>query len=151
MLTYSFLEIYVSELYEDLGIEHPCDIKIETIAEPLGIMVERLPIPHLLIKVEGVKVIVLDTRTHEFEQRYAFFHELCHSLRHEGCQTNMDRSFSAYQESEADLFALYALMPGFMITEEMNVYDIAERFKVTIDLAQKRVEMIRNQYIAHAQ
>ncbi|MGO4890338.1 ImmA/IrrE family metallo-endopeptidase [Anaerobacillus sp. MEB173] len=95
-------------------------------------------------------VIFLNTYQRVEKQRYDFFHELCHPLKHVGSQPNVSKLFNQLQEVQAGNFQLYAALPIYML-EEFNdipfsvfVKIVSEAFALPEVLVTKRMEQIKN-------
>ncbi|QWU15713.1 protein of unknown function [Paenibacillus sophorae] len=144
------LEEYVEQLYIDHHIMSPKDITIDCIAARLRIRLKFSPIESRSHRLKsGTFCMILDSRKNETDQRKDFLHELGHLLRHEGNQIAMLQSFVQYQEEDSEQFALYALMPFFMIERlelspdrKQAVQQLATMFAVGTELASKRYGQI---------
>ncbi|PSL42170.1 uncharacterized protein DUF955 [Planomicrobium soli] len=148
--TYNWSEEYVNGMYRSLGIFHPHQLDMETIAARLGLSIICLPTEAMRLD----KVIVLDSRDSNAKQWQDFGHELCHAIWHYGNQLTMPMPLQVYQENKSNNFAQYACIPTFMLQnlnlpayERDAVWMIMEKFGVERDFAQKRLEQyIRNMY-----
>ncbi len=78
------LEDWVTNLYKRLGIFHPSHIDPSFIARKMNIFLREKPFPSTHQVVGRFRCIVVDSRLSKEEKREAFFHELCHILRHVG-------------------------------------------------------------------
>lgn len=144
----TFLEDYVSTLYQNIGIFTPEDINIKKIARRFNILLTFSEIDSFMTNIGPVTCINIDSRLNEIEQREAFFHELCHSLRHVGNQTKLPKSFLDYQEWDAQRFTLYASMPYHMVKTRQwdNPSALQRVFKVPYHLCEKRFNQLANRY-----
>lgn len=144
----SSLEDWITYQYNRLHIKTPQDICIKQLARTYSIFIHHKPMPSRYDIYGYFRGIVLDSRCSKEEQREQFFHELCHILRHAGHQTMMPEAFRQLQEWDADHFTMYAALPYFMVKEyDFNnpylIHDLSNDFKVTEDLAKKRLEHIK--------
>jgi Zn-dependent peptidase ImmA (M78 family) len=147
------LEIWLEELYIEKGIVTPVDLlDIESIAKSFNITIEYLQeAPERAIWDEEDAVIFLKPNQETETLRTKFFHELCHPLRHYGDQITMNvDTFRELQEIQANQFRLYAAIPFYMLTtlepvryENELIAQIQYIFKVTEDLAKRRIEQIK--------
>jgi Zn-dependent peptidase ImmA (M78 family) len=149
------MEEFVEELYIDNDINNPEDITIENLSEKLNIPILSAPIKSRGHETEsGNRYMALDDRLSRSQQRYYFLHELCHILRHAGNQVTLPEDFVRYQEEDSDQFALYALMPFFMIDKiilsgnlNQSIDQLSYVFSVERSLAKKRYDQIlRREY-----
>lgn len=146
------LEQWINELYIGINIMTPLDMDIHIIADKLNIDItydKCRPFSHA-----GRRIVFLSNKSKDTEARLAFFHELCHILRHVGDQRNMPDLFMEGQEIEAEHFALYAAMPYFMIKSmelperhDLAVKKIADEFKIPREFADKRVLQIERRIV----
>ncbi|WP_339189729.1 ImmA/IrrE family metallo-endopeptidase [Paenibacillus sp. FSL P2-0121] len=144
------MEEFVEELYIDNDINDPEDITIENLSTKLSIPILSAPIKSRGHETEtGNRYMALDDRLSRSQQRYYFLHELCHILRHAGNQVTLPEDFVRYQEEDSDQFALYALMPFFMIDKitlsgnlNQAIDQLSYVFSVERSLAKKRYDQI---------
>ncbi|MEC0131485.1 ImmA/IrrE family metallo-endopeptidase [Paenibacillus odorifer] len=109
------LEQWIEEQYRTNDVLMPQDLDIDRIAMIFG--VEIVYYDNSSFSDNEDKVIFIDRRHERTEQRKAFFHELCHVIRHSGDQRWMPETFREAQENDANRFALYAAIPFFMIEQ----------------------------------
>jgi hypothetical protein len=145
----SALEDWVTSFYTRLRILQPTQIKIEYIARMNDIFIHYKQIPAFHEVIGRYRGISLDSRETNEVQREMFFHELCHILRHCGVQSMMPAVFREMQERDARHFTRYAAIPYHMIQfidiKDPYVIDqMVDKFKVTPDLCQERLEQICN-------
>jgi len=149
----SEIEIYINKIYKDNGIFYPEDMDIERIADIFGIEVHYYDgRPFADWKENEYSYVILNAFMALDQKRAAFFHEVCHPLKHIGQQRNMPSSFKELQETQANLFQLYASMPFYMIEEyTKDVYswtafekNLAEAFCLPLSLVKRRIEQIKN-------
>lgn len=144
------LEEWIQTLYQSIGIFSPNDLTIDNVAAAIGIPTIRLPgAKEEAIWDDECAAIFLNSDKPLQEIREAFFHELCHPLRHAGNQLMLPRIFLELQETQANQFQLYAAMPFFMVKEiKLPAYKnetiriLAQQFAVTPQLAKRRLEQI---------
>jgi Zn-dependent peptidase ImmA (M78 family) len=143
------LEDWVTKFYKSLNIFYPSDINPLTISRKLGIFLRERPFPSTHQVVGRFRCIVIDSRLSNEEKREAFFHELCHILRHVGVQSMMPAAFRELQEWDANHFTKYAAIPFHMLRfidwdEPYIIEHMANMFKVTPELCEKRLEQIKS-------
>lgn len=98
---------------------------------------------------DGDCIVFLHIFMEPFEQRLAFFHELCHPAMHSGNQSSLPPSFVALQETQAGLFQQYAAMPAFMLepyqhqAHWLDHRGLAEAFKLPAAFVLDRMERIK--------
>lgn len=148
MYTTTALEDWIIHEYNRLHIKTSQDICIKRLAQTYSIFIHYKQIPSRYDIYGYFRGIVLDSRCSKEEQREQFFHELCHILRHAGHQTMMPEAFRQLQEWDADHFTMYAALPYFIVKEyDFNnpylIHDLSNDFKVTEDLANKRLDHIK--------
>ena len=144
------LEEWIESHYQSIGIYSPCDLDIDNIAHSFGAEVVYMPgaKEEAIWDDEKVAIFLNSDKPNE-EIREAFFHELCHPLRHSGNQLMLPRIFRELQETQANQFQLYAAMPFFMIRQmrfqdgSNIIYLLSEEFRVTHKLASHRLDQIR--------
>ncbi|OKP84243.1 hypothetical protein A3842_08405 [Paenibacillus sp. P3E] len=97
------------------------------------------------------KVIFIDRRDDYIEQRKVFFHELCHVIRHSGDQRWMPELFREAQENDANQFALYAMIPFFMLEQmqlPVNRIEVLSllvtEFQVYLNFAKLRLNQVED-------
>jgi predicted metallopeptidase len=148
------LEDWVTKLYTRLGIFHPTHIDIFFIAQKMNIFLREKPFPSTHQVVGRFRCITIDSRLSNEEKREAFFHELCHILRHVGVQSMMPEAFRELQERDAQNFTRYAAIPHHMLSfiDWNDLYIIehmTNMFKVTPALCEDRLKQIRNRILSN--
>ncbi|MBW7651550.1 ImmA/IrrE family metallo-endopeptidase [Anoxybacillus sp. ST4] len=148
------LEDWVTNFYKRLGIFHPSHIDIEYIARRMNIFLREKPFPSTHQVFGRFRCIVVDSRLSKEEKREAFFHELCHILRHVGVQSMMPEAFRELQERDAKLFTKYAAIPYHMLdfidwNERYIIEQMAHMFKVTPKLCEERLTQIQNRILVN--
>jgi Zn-dependent peptidase ImmA (M78 family) len=138
------LEDWVTKFYIRLKIYHPDEINPFIISHKLRIFIREKPFPSTHQVVGRFRCIVLDSRLSKEEKREAFFHELCHILRHVGVQSMMPSAFLELQERDARHFTKYAAIPFHMlryidIHDQFVVEQMTNIFKVTPELCTERL------------
>lgn len=142
------LDAWVSNFLKKMGIYTPEDIDETKIANDLRIYLIYTEM-RSFAKVEGnFKLININKDLDKGEQREIFFHELCHILRHEGCQYKlMPTAFRELQERDANHFTRYAAIPFHMLglfdwKSPTLAKDMSQVFKVSEELCQYRIDHI---------
>ncbi|MEK3684874.1 ImmA/IrrE family metallo-endopeptidase [Paenibacillus sp. FSL R10-2736] len=143
------LEQWIEEQYLLSGILTPHDLDLDKIAMIFG--VDIIYHDNSPFSENEDKVIFLDRRDDYIEQRKIFFHELCHVIRHSGDQRWMPELFREAQEYDANQFALYAMIPFFMLEQmqlPMNRSQalslLVSEFHVYLDFAKLRLSQIED-------
>lgn len=141
------LDLWVSRLLKRIGVIEPRDIDEKNIAQALRIYLTYNDKRCYSYEEGRFKLININKDLEKNIQRERFFHELCHILRHSGCQLNMPISFKELQEWDADHFTKYAAIPYHMLKyvdfkSPTLVYDMASIFKVSEELCQNRIDHI---------
>ncbi|QQE79627.1 ImmA/IrrE family metallo-endopeptidase [Alicyclobacillus sp. SO9] len=154
------LESSVVDFYRKHGIMTSQDIDLDWITDEAGIIVRELPRDSTSFSLKNKYFIVLDSRIPLGHQRVELAHELGHVLMHAGRQDIMTMDFRAFQEFQADRFAMFALAPTFLlansITQAFNrqqlvsqlaySFDVPETFMdARIDLLEQRLRDIAMQ------
>lgn len=143
------LEQWIEEQYLLNGILTPHDLDIDKIAMLFG--VDIIYHDNSPFSENEDKVIFLDRRDDYIEQRKIFFHELCHVIRHSGDQRRMPELFREAQEYDANQFALYAMIPFYML-EQMQlpvnrsqvISLLVSEFHVYLDFVKLRLNQIED-------
>ncbi|GED55435.1 ImmA/IrrE family metallo-endopeptidase [Brevibacillus borstelensis] len=146
----TILEEWLENQYQAFGILSLDDLTINKVSCAFDLTVIQLPgAKEEAIWDDEQTIIFLNSDKPYIEVREAFFHELCHPLRHAGDQLMLPRIFRELQETQANQFQLYAAMPFFMIkkitlpphkSEAIGL--LAQLFGVTTRLASRRLEQI---------
>lgn len=146
----SYQEECVERLFLSRGISKPEHLTIDNLSSAFGVTVDYVDFGCMMIKKPNGNLILLDKNLSSIEAKEAFFHELCHVIRHEGCQTSMPDSFRKYQEAQTKQFILYASMPFYMIQQidwpqynNQIISKMAYVFDTRYELAKERVEQIK--------
>ncbi|MEK4167375.1 ImmA/IrrE family metallo-endopeptidase [Anoxybacillus sp. FSL W8-0104] len=148
------LEDWVTKFYSRLKIFRPEDINPVVISQKLSIFLREKPFSSTHQVVGRFRCIVVDSRLSKEEKREAFFHELCHILRHVGVQSMMPEAFRELQERDAKLFTKYAAIPYHMLelidwNERYIIEQMAHMFKVTPKLCEERLTQIQNRILVN--
>ncbi|WP_025950432.1 ImmA/IrrE family metallo-endopeptidase [Geobacillus thermocatenulatus] len=146
------LEDWITNFYKRLGIFHPSHIDIEYIARRMNIFLREKPFPSTHQVFGRFRCIVVDSRLSLEEKREAFFHELCHVLRHAGVQSMLPEAFRELQEWDANHFTKYAAIPFHMLkfidwNEPHIIEHMVNMFKVTPELCKSRLSQIKNRIL----
>ncbi|GGC97397.1 hypothetical protein GCM10007216_30220 [Thalassobacillus devorans] len=150
--TTTALEDIVTQWYIQHEFFHPEDLDIKDIGWENEISLQFRPIQASYIRIGNIKSIVVDSRLPNVVQREQFFHELCHALRHAGCQSMMPKDFYELQERDAKHFTLYAALPSHMIQDySLHSPNIIEQwskdFKIPSYLCAERLEQIKRRVV----
>ncbi|HIE6629504.1 TPA: ImmA/IrrE family metallo-endopeptidase [Bacillus luti] len=144
----TLLEDWITAFYQTIGIRTPSDLCVDKIAHKCNIVLLRENIDSYYIANDFIRLIVLDVRLSQEQQREVFFHELCHVLRHAGMQGMMPSAFRELQEWDAVRFTRYAAIPAHMLpyipSEKDVIDDMSKMFQVTPELCTKRLAQIHN-------
>jgi len=145
--TYNLMEEYVKKMYNTIGIYHPHQLDMESIASRLGAMLIYLPYRSMTMR----NAILIDDRLTECQKWQEFGHELCHVEWHDGNQRVLPPAYLEYQEWKADSFAQHACVPTFMLdritlpsNQNKAIWTIQETFKVERSFAEKRLQQYIN-------
>lgn len=137
---YSHLEDYIKNLYLNIDITKPEQLKMKTIASRLNLKLLLVPLKSMC----AGNLICIDARLHKEERWEQFGHELCHALWHSGNQLGVPLLFREYQEWKANNFALHFCVPTFMLDELKldreyfkAIYQIQDTFNVDEEFAKK--------------
>ena len=79
------------------------------------------------------------------ELREIVLHEIGHDLRHDGSCPYNHYQYSIYEAQADKIMLLLALPTKFILMDlksNMNIYEISEKYNVSIELVQKRLELI---------
>lgn len=141
------LDLWVSRLLKKIGIIEVGDIDEKRIAQAFRIYLTYNDNRCHSYEEGRFKLININKNLDKTVQRERFFHELCHVLRHSGCQINMPLSFRELQEWDAEHFTRYAAIPFHMLKyvdfkSSTLISDMASIFKVSEELCQNRVDHI---------
>ncbi|WDL98166.1 ImmA/IrrE family metallo-endopeptidase [Alicyclobacillus sp. ALC3] len=110
------LESSIVTFYRNNHIRSPQDIDLELFAHDAGIWVHFLAQPSTNYQFRSdMYTVIVDNRLPWEQQRVEMAHELGHVLLHAGRQEFMKDDWRALQEFQADMFAMYSLVPTFMI------------------------------------
>ncbi|KEQ22848.1 ImmA/IrrE family metallo-endopeptidase [Paenibacillus tyrfis] len=149
MYKQSDLEKWINKSYRDNCIHYASDMDIERIANIFNVAICKTKEESRAMWDDEFAVIMLNSNFDEPERREAFFHELCHPLRHVGSQHHIPKSLMELQEIQAAHFQLYAAMPVYMLVEFKDINHrptyikvLAEEFKLPIPFVQKRIDQV---------
>lgn len=142
------LEDWVINRYTRIGILRPEHIDIKFIAKNFDITINISNLPSTHVVNGRFRGIYLNRSLSKEMRREVFFHEFCHIQRHAGVQSNMPNPFRELQEWDAKTFTLYATIPYHMIQfipfdEPGCIEETAHMFRITSELAEERIEMIK--------
>ena len=148
----SVVELWISSIYQHHDITHTSDLSISNIAEIFNVNVFSHDGPVFAEWEEGLySFIFLNTKKSEPDNRADFFHELCHVLRHVGCQKKLPQLFRELQENQAQHFQLVAAMPIYLFKQvspslyyEHYINQLSYTFQLPKKLVKKRLHHILN-------
>ncbi|UVI28193.1 ImmA/IrrE family metallo-endopeptidase [Paenibacillus spongiae] len=146
------IELWIAKQYRMNGILSSTDMDIDRIATIFGIHVRTYDGPTFTEWLDGeYALIFLNSFQTEKKLRKAFFHELCHPLRHAGRQDSqhMSQALRDLQEAQAASFQLYASMPWYMLYEfegfsndSLYIKRLSEAFRLPLTFVNSRIEQI---------
>ncbi|RYM02771.1 ImmA/IrrE family metallo-endopeptidase [Sporolactobacillus sp. THM7-7] len=142
----TFIEQWVVNTFVSADIIYPSDLEPDRVARALGIDYSVWPgITCSYRDARGNMFIMENSNTYGTGFRDQFFHELGHVIRDSGDQLSMPKLYRESQEWDANLFALYAAIPFHMIDFDRGytVHSIINEFNVSVELAKKRIDDIR--------
>lgn len=148
------LESWVSKLYLSLGVNEPADIDVKRLARFFRVFLYYKDVKTMSYEFGRFRSITIDSRLSPPEQHEAFFHELCHLIRHAGWQAGMmPAAFQELQEFDSRNFTRYAaipyhMLPAFDLRDPDIIVNLADTFRVTRQLAQDRLERISYSSVA---
>jgi len=142
------LDKWVSRLLKIIGIMNPEDIDERVIARKLGIHLKYTKKRNYSYQEGNFKIININIDQDKIKRREVFFHELCHILRHAGCQLAMPLSWKELQEWDCVHFIRYAAIPFHMLSvfdwqSPTLISDMSSTLKVSEEICYDRVEHIR--------
>ncbi|WP_413378746.1 ImmA/IrrE family metallo-endopeptidase [Alkalihalobacillus sp. 1P02AB] len=145
----TYRDMECSQLFKEHGIVHVKDLTIENISHIFSSHIEYINGPSKFIGDEHFAIIYLDKSKTYFEQRYDFFHELSHVLKHTGDQRFLPESFVKLQEEQANWYTLYFSMPRHIFEPEVmknqSINYLVERFEIPAKFVRRRFEIIQNE------
>ncbi|BAU27590.1 Zn-dependent peptidase ImmA (M78 family) [Aneurinibacillus soli] len=144
------LESWIEEQYQQAGIVSPAHLSLSELCDVFGIYIDYTSGRSAAVWDDELAMVYLDRTLSVREQRAAFFHELCHPLRHTARQHERVpalRGVEEWQEMQASQFQLYASAPFYMVeqldfTGRQVAATIAESFDLPYSLAWRRWEQI---------
>lgn len=138
---YTHLEDYVYGLYKSISITNPADLDMFLVAKRLGV---EIIYRRNAFSFDNEIVLVRGTL---WEEWMDFGHEICHFLRHSGCQLSMSPLFVELQEWQADNFMYHFCAPTFMLQalelprdRKKAIWEIQKAFNSTYEFAEMRLE-----------
>lgn len=144
---YSHLEDYIFTLYKSIGITQPTEIDMLLIAKKLGV---EIVYSKSAFRFDNEINLVRGTK---YEEWMEFGHEICHFLRHSGCQLNMHPLFIELQEWQAENFMYHFCVPTFMLQDldlsrnrKKAIWEIERTFNVSHEFAEQRLEKFTQQH-----
>ncbi|BBN97451.1 ImmA/IrrE family metallo-endopeptidase [Sporolactobacillus terrae] len=147
------LEDYVETLYKKLGLTWNDGPLLQEVADRINIEIYRSPLHSQALRINGRMQINLNINLETYEDQWETFgHELHHALTDVGNQALFPFPLRELHERKAQNFALHFCIPTFKLErlkwpEGNAVPLIAERFRVTLPFASKRLDQYRNRII----
>lgn len=111
----SEMELWINQKYIESGIKCTSDLDIEWIAEIFNVCIGTTQGKSKVLFDDEDCIILLANDQTEQERRRDFFHELSHPLLHCGDQHKLPKPLVHLQETQAEIFQLYASMPSYLI------------------------------------
>lgn len=153
----SIIESWISSIYQQNSINTPQELSMQTVANIFNIELIFYDGPVFADwEDDNYACIFLNQHNSYDVQNNDFFHELCHPLRHVGCQSELPVLFQQLQERQAAQFQLVAAMPIYLVRQvptqlywERYIDDLAHIFQQPKRFVQKRIHQIINN-INHA-
>ncbi|MGN7183728.1 ImmA/IrrE family metallo-endopeptidase [Cytobacillus kochii] len=148
------LEENIEYWYKSNSILTPSEIDMVMIANLMDIWIHFHKKNSVMVKINDLYSIVLDSRKTKNEQWQDFAHELGHVINHVGIQHNLSKSFRMRQEYQANNFMYHFCVPTFMllsfdVNNYANINDgvefVSKTFHVTEEFSKKRLIHFRNQ------
>lgn len=100
-------ELLICDLYHAFGIHTPEQLDIDHVAAIWGIDVHYYPGRPFTQWDDDGAVILLTKGAVAEENRAAFFHELCHPVKHEGYQEELLHCSGIFRRSRQIIFNLF--------------------------------------------
>ncbi|WP_054028113.1 ImmA/IrrE family metallo-endopeptidase [Bacillus sp. FJAT-28004] len=146
----SDMELWINKKYQERGIHSATDLNIDNIGALFNTYIAYSEGESKVIyDNDNDCMIFINIHLDAYEQRLAFFHELCHPAMHVGDQRSLSPAFVSLQESQAALFQLYAAMPAYMLEEFKPIQHssyylkiLSEAFKLPYSFVKQRIEQI---------
>lgn len=146
----SDMELWINKKYQDRGIHNVSDLNIDDIGALFNTYIAYSEGESKVIyDNDNDCMIFINIHLEVYEQRLAFFHELCHPAMHVGDQRSLPSAFVNLQESQAALFQLYSAMPAYMLAEFKSIQHssyylkiLSEAFKLPYSFVKQRIEQI---------
>lgn len=152
--TMNDVEAFITKAYKQHQILSPYDLDLERIASIWTIRLRYISASRAFSQYDSrACYIFLPSQIPYVDQRAAFFHELCHVLRHAGNQRSIPNTFLQLQECQAEQFIMFASMPYFLFKDYLseNPSVIAETFQMPIKYVHKRLAYIKNRIIMNSE
>lgn len=147
------LEDYVESLYKELNLTWYDGPLLNEVADRMNIELFHSPLHSQALRYSGrVRINLNDKLTCYEEQWETFGHELHHALIDVGNQSLFPFPLRELRERKAQNFALHFCIPTFKLErlhwpEGSAVPFIAEKFRVTLPFASKRMDQYHNRII----
>lgn len=145
------LESIVVDFYKRNHIRNPQDIDMDMFAYDGGIWVHYSSVPSTHYEMDDAMYsVIIDNRLPWEQQRVELAHELGHCILHVGNQSYISEQMRGLQEAQADRFAMYALVPTFMIancivlasSRQQLVSQLAYTFDVPMPFMDARLSLL---------
>lgn len=140
-------EILISNLLVEKGIQSIFHLNIYDLSNAFKVKVWYLDADNELIRNTKKTIIFIDNRNTERERYINFLHELSHYIQEHASFHYLSEHQVKYFEMKADHLIQYIAMPYFLIDNVFildGVRGVANYFGVPLDLAQKRIDGIKN-------
>ncbi|WP_430534422.1 ImmA/IrrE family metallo-endopeptidase [Listeria rocourtiae] len=145
------MELRMSESLSNHDILEPSQLETEKIQIAYKVMVIELDFPSINFGRLG---IVLKKGITGERYKHDFYHEFAHWLGHSGNQLQMNTQQKLTQEVQAEQMSLYLRIPYHMLklvdfSSEDCIMEIADIFNVPVNLAEKRINKIRDNILCY--
>jgi hypothetical protein len=147
------LEDYVETLYKKLGLTWNDGPLLQEVADRMNIEIYHSPLHSQALRVKGRMQINLNINLETYEDQWETFgHELHHALIDVGNQSLFPFPLRQLREQKAQNFVLHFCIPTFKLErlhwpEGSAVPFIADKFRVTLPFASKRMDQYQNRII----
>lgn len=149
---YFTLEDRIDDFYRQHGVSKPIDVSLHLWDLVLKINVIYRPGQTLSATIRGKHYAYIDGRKPLPDRRTELAHEIGHLLLHAGRQPWLLDAWRLKQEWQASQFAMYALVPRFLLVPRIPCYDehtphliadLAEIFCVPFELMSTRLVLMQ--------
>lgn len=149
---YFILEDCIDHFYRQHGVSQPIDVSLHLWDLVLKINVIYRPGQTLSTTIRGQHYAYIDGGKPLPDRRAELAHEIGHLLLHAGRQPWLMNAWRMKQEWQASQFALFALVPRFLLVPRLPCYDehtphliadLAEIFCVPFELMSDRMALLQ--------